>query len=199
MAPNKFIKFSVIAFIIGGLILLFGKGEWFPDFYNPKFMGVIGLFCAFLIILPRLIFKTTISETKEKALTFLQNILVISLLLNAAGALGLFQLYKVGFEYDKFLHFIIPVISVIAIAYFSYNWYGHTLRKSLILAAMLVFLGSFLWELYEFFGDWTFKTQMLGQYGKFVAKDTLWDLIMNFLGTICAVIVLLYKKAAWTN
>ncbi len=191
---NKFIKFSVIAFIAGSLILFFGKGNWFPDFYNPKFMGVIGLLCACLIILPRLVFKSAISEIKEKALTFLQNILAIILLLNAAGALGLFQLYKIGFEYDKFLHFIVPSLIVIALTYFNYHWYDiQKFGKSLILSTILVIVGGFAWELFEFLGDSILKTQMLGYYGKFISEDTFWDLIMNGLGSIAGIFISIVK------
>lgn len=111
------------------------------------------------------------------------------LLLNAAGALGLFQLYKVGFEYDKFLHFIIPAISVITITYFNCHWYGIKLSKAIILSVIIVVLIGFLWELFEVFGDWTFKTKMLGQYGKFVTKDTVWDLIINILGITSGAII----------
>ncbi len=196
MAQNKFVKFSVIIFVIGSLILLFGKGKWFPDFYNPQFMGIIGLISAILIVLPSLIFTPSTSSwqaPKQKALNLLQNVLVISLLLSAAGALGLFQLYKVGFEYDKILHFIIPSLFIIVITYFNYHWYGISFRKSLIIALILVTISGFLWELFELFGDKNFGTQMLGYYGEFVSEDTFWDLIMNTLGSIVGVIIAIMK------
>lgn len=197
MAQNKFVKFSIITFIIGGLILLFGKGEWFPEFYNPQFMGIMGLISAFLIVLPRLIFRQNqsyeVKPRKIEALDFIQNSLAIVLLLNAAGALGLFQLYKVGFEYDKLLHFIVPAVSVFALVYFSFYWYQVKFGKSLFLAIISVFLLGFVWELFELFGDRNFGTEMLGYYGEFVNKDTFWDLALNVLGIAAGAIVSIKK------
>ncbi len=192
---NKFIKFSVIIFIIGSLILLFGEREWFPDFYNPKFMGVIGLISVLVIAAPRFIFKNPKTSAEEqvrspkKSLDFLQNAIAVSSLLNAAGGLGLFQLYKIGFEFDKMNHFAVQAILVFAVSNFCYHWYQMKFKKSLILAAMLIFLGGFVWEFFEFLSDAILGTQTMGHYGKFIIKDTVWDLIMNILGIITGAII----------
>lgn len=176
-------------FILVGLILFFGNQEWFPDFYNPKFMAVIAFISAFLIVLPRLIFKTNNDFKKQQSLNFLQAGLIIILTLNGLGALGFFQLYKIGFGYDKLLHFITPFIFMIVFSHFGFQWYEWSLKKSVVSAAILVFMGGFVWELFEFLGDTIFGTQMLGQYGVSVLKDTIWDCIFNFFGIISGIIV----------
>ncbi|MDP3015232.1 MAG: hypothetical protein Q8N28_02360 [bacterium] len=185
---QKISKITAVVFIIAGLILIFGKQEWFPDFYRPQFMGVMAFISAFLIVLPNLIFKFPDDPLKQKTLIFFQNVLIITLLLNGLGELGFYQLYKIGFEYDKLLHFIVPFISVMALSSFGFNWYGWSFRKSIILSVVLVIIGGFLWEFFEFFGDRFFKTEMFGYYGKFIIKDTVWDLIMNFFGIVGGII-----------
>ncbi len=175
-------------FAIAGLILFFGKREWFPDFYNPKFMAVMAFLSSFLIFLPRLFFKTSDDAEKQKSLNFLQTGLVIILLLNGLGSLGFFQMYKIGFEYDKFLHFVVPFVSTTVIGRFGFQWYGWSFKKSVILAASIVLLGGFIWEFFEFFGDYFLKTQMLGYYGKFIVKDTVWDLIINAIGIASGIV-----------
>jgi hypothetical protein len=175
-------------FVIAGLILFFGNREWFPDFYNPKFMAVMAFLSSFLIFLPRLIFRTNGDFEKQRELNFLQTVLAAILLLNGLGSLGLFQLYKIGFEYDKLLHFVVPFISVITIGRFGFRRYGWNFKKSIVLAASIVFLGGLIWELFEYFGDYFFETQMLGYYGEFIVKDTVWDLIFNTLGIAVGVI-----------
>lgn len=198
-------KFIAAVFIIAGLILIFGKREWFPDFYRPQFMGIIALLSAFLIVLPSLIFsarggfafgeKPSPEElNKQKSLNLLQAVLVAGLALNSLGALGLFQLYKIGFEYDKLLHFVVPFLSVMAFSRFGLDWYGWSLKKSIILSTVLVILGGFFWEFFEFFGDRLFKTEMSGYYGKFIIKDTIWDLAMNFFGVIGGILSFIFIK-----
>ncbi|MEK7114551.1 MAG: hypothetical protein AAB832_00595, partial [Patescibacteria group bacterium] len=178
-------KFIAAVFIIAGLILIFGKREWFPEFYRPQFMGIIAFVSALLIILPRFIFKPSSEElNKQKSLNIFQAVLVAGLVLNSLGGLGLYQLYKIGLEYDKFLHFMVPFLFVMAFSRFGFDWYGWSFGKSIILAAVLVIFGGFFWELFEFFGDKLLKTEMSGYYGKFIIKDTVWDSAMNFFGVI---------------
>jgi len=191
---KKASKFIAAVFIIAGLILIFGKREWFPEFYRPQFMGIIAFVSAFLIVLPSLIFQFPDDSLKQKTLIFFQNVLVVGLALNSLGALGLFQLYKIGFEYDKLIHFIVPFLSVMAFSRFGINWYGWSFKKSIILSVVLVILGGFLWELFEFFGDRLFKTEMSGYYGKFIVKDTVWDLAMNLFGVIGGILSFVFIK-----
>ena len=188
-------KFIAAVFIIAGLILIFGKREWFPEFYRPQFMGIIAFVSALLIILPRFIFKPSSEElNKQKSLNLLQAVLVVGLALNSLGALGLFQLYKIGFEYDKLIHFVVPFLSVIAFSRFGLDWYGWSFGKSIILAAVLVIFGGFFWELFEFFGDKLLKTEMSGYYGKFIIKDTVWDSAMNFFGVVAGILNFIFIK-----
>ena len=188
-------KFIAAVFIIAGLILIFGKREWFPEFYRPQFMGIIAFVSALLIILPRFIFKPSSEElNKQKSLNIFQAVLVAGLVLNSLGALGLFQFYKIGFEYDKLIHFVVPFLSVIAFSRFGLDWYGWSFGKSIILAAVLVIFGGFFWELFEFFGDKLLKTEMSGYYGKFIIKDTVWDSAMNFFGVVAGILNFIFIK-----
>ena len=47
---NPFIVCVTTGFLIVGLILLFGKIEWFPDYYDVRYMGVASLIAAILIL-----------------------------------------------------------------------------------------------------------------------------------------------------
>ena len=61
---KNFARIVSALFIIGGLVLLFGKSDWFPDFYNPVFMGSMGFISAFLVVSPR-VFLEPKNEAEE--------------------------------------------------------------------------------------------------------------------------------------
>lgn len=199
MKRERFIQFAIAIYVIGGLILLFGNRDWFPDFYHPVSLGILSLLSPVLIFLPSLIFKTS-DPRKRHAVKKLQIVLAAGLLLNAAGGLGLYRLYLVGFQYDKLMHFAVPLMWTLGIAEFRHQWIGEKFAKSLRWAAVLVLLGGIAWELREALTDWLFATQSWGEYGKNALRDTLWDLTMNILGILTAVgIWFLRKKSVLTN
>ena len=183
---KKIAKIVSVLFIIGGSVLIFGKSDWFPEFYNPIFMGLMGFVSAFLVVSSRFFLKPK-NQQQEKVLDMIQTGIVFGLVFSALGALGLFQLYKVGIQYDKILHFLNSFI-LTAIVIRSYEgWHGFGFEKSLSFSVMIVFSGGVVWEMYEFLGDTLIGTQMLGHYGQLAARDTIWDMIMNWSGIILAV------------
>ena len=120
--------------------------------------------------------------------------MVAGLSFNALGALGLFQLYKFGFQYDKLLHFLNPFVFTIVLAKSYERWRKFSFKKSIILSIIIIFLAGAIWETFEFVGDALFETKMLRLYGEFVTEDTIWDLAMNFFGIITAVAGLIFCR-----
>lgn len=193
MPKEKFIRLAIISYIIAGLILIFGKIEWLPDFYNPRFMGAMSFISAFLIFLPRIFFRPLETE-KQKSLSRFQTTIAISLLINGAGGLGLFRLYEAGFEYDKLVHFLVPLILTASFARFHSQWYSVPVKKSLFLAVIIILLGGVLWEGWEIFADWLFNTRTLGYYGNNITQDTIIDIVMNGVGILAGGIFVIAKK-----
>jgi len=131
-------------------------------------MGYAALICAlFIAILPRRL---------KFPFAFI-------LSLNASGDLGLYELYRYGFEYDKVIHFISPLIVTIAF----------TKILGLRRAMLIVVAGVLSWELYEFLADTFLKTHLFGVYRHQVFKDTVTDLIMNALGITSAIFIFLLR------
>lgn len=194
MNVKKISKIIALVFVIGGFVLILGKRAWFPDFYNPIYNGAMAFVSAFLIVLPRLIFKSKDLE-QEKILNLIQASAFITLSLSALGGLGLFQLYKYGFQYDKLVHFVDSFIFTIVIINLFHQWHKMSFKKSIILSIIIVFLAGIAWELYEFLADVLFGTQTLGFYGQYIVEDTIWDIIINCLGIIAAVVGLsIFRK-----
>ncbi len=192
MTKEKILKFSIAGFLLAGLILILGRKSWFPDFYAPVLMAIFSWLSAFFIILPRFLFrsKQNDSEARKKSLVDFQITLAISLVLNGLGVLGLFQLYKVGFEYDKAIHFITGLIMSVSFARLLFFRYGFSFRKAVLLSASLMLIAGIGWEVFEFFSDLIFGTKTLGVYGMQIKKDTILDLIFDFAGVVAGALVL---------
>ncbi|MDP1629776.1 MAG: DUF2238 domain-containing protein, partial [bacterium] len=120
-----------------------------------------------------------------------QGSLTAGLSLNGLGALGL---YRAGFGYDKILHFFIPFLFTIVIAYFCRQWYKLTFKKSIILPMILIFLAGLLFELLECASDNLLNTKMMGYYGKSIVEDTVLDLIAGFFGIIGGALILIFFR-----
>lgn len=195
MEHRAFLRISGILLVIIGLILLLAPTAWFPNYYNPIFMGVVALASPFLIYLPKLILKK--STTKKRRLILeMRTVIAFSLLVNFAGELGLFQLYKFGFEYDKFSHFIVSMLFAFILGESLKEWENFSSRKVVGLVLLIVFGAGLFWELFEASSDYLFKTQEWGVYGRHVTLDTLKDIIFNTLGAIAGIVIFMIPKGS---
>lgn len=154
-------KFAIGFFLISSCVLLITPHSWWPEYYDVTYFGIAALVCAVAIWRVPAQLKTP---------------LAIILLLNASGDLGLYQLYKYGFEYDKLIHFVSPLIATLALA----RMWG--IKR----AAIVVIAFAITWELFEFFIDQYFKTRLFGVYHLFIWRDTAWDLIIDVGGVTMA-------------
>ncbi|MBI4691853.1 MAG: hypothetical protein HY773_00165 [Candidatus Terrybacteria bacterium] len=193
MNYKKFINFFLASMIAAGLALLFGKSDWFPSFYMPKFMGIASFASALLIILPKIIFRPA-DEKKKEALIKLQFYTAVALVLNGLGGLGFFQFYRYGLPYDKIVHFIVSLMATIGLTQFICAWWNWEFKKAITAVIILIMAGGVGWEGFEFLTDFVFKTKTFGIYGEYVNKDTIMDIILNVLGIIAGFIILLKRK-----
>lgn len=180
---SRIARIALILFGIGGIVLLLGDREWFPDFYHPRFMGVGSFVWAIIVYVPAVAFRSSSPNIKTAAQQ-LQSILAVLLLLSSAGSLGLWQLYRIGFEYDKIVHFLFPAASVYGGVGFLAALNGWPVRKSVNAAILIVLVCAVGWEFFEFFGDELFGTEMWGMYDQGVVRDTIVDLLANLFGIV---------------
>jgi hypothetical protein len=141
----------------------------------------MALVSAGMIVLSKYIFRSN-EKCKQDSILFVQLALAVSILLNLLGYVYLYQLYKKGFQYDKLLHFINPSYFVIALAYFLEVWQKLSIKKAALRAALIVIVGSVLWEVFEFLSDYFFHTTAFGINGQYVYFDTSFDLLFDYLG-----------------
>lgn len=173
--------------------MLIAPKQWFPDFYKPIFMGIISLLSPVLIYLPKFILKKSNPQKRELILN-MRSVIAFSLAVNIAGELGLFQLYKYGFEYDKFAHFLVPMLFAFILGESLKEWENFTPKKVVWLVFLIVFSSGLLWEIFEATADFLFKTQVWGAYGKNITWDTLADIAFNTLGALAGIVIFTIPK-----
>lgn len=198
IVKNTFLS-AEIGFIVCGfmLVILSCKPALWEIWQNPLFMGVIGIFSGFILMLPRFIYNNSWLKKiySIQLLYFIQLIILLGLFLNAIGALGLYLNLK---NYDIFTHFFDGVIFSFGL-YFIYLIYPHPekaflakeQKKALIFTIFIFFSFAVLWEIYEYFGDILFKTQMFGEPGEKI--DTEIDIIASTIGSITGIILARYN------
>lgn len=82
--------------------------------------------------------------------------------------------------FDDFVHFVVPILISIVIVRYLYFIKGYTKGISLVLASSISFGITGLWEIYEYWSDRIFLTQML----KGGVDDTMIDLSVGLLGIL---------------
>jgi hypothetical protein len=197
MVRSKFYRdvtnYSMVFLITAGLMFHFGEKSWWPNFYQPVFYSIIFPFCAFLIYLPKLIFKND-SENKRTKVVLLQFAIAVALMLNALGELYFYQLYKYGIQYDKIIHFSNSLLFVVISTFFIEAWFNLSYKKALGASVILVLASSILWEVFEFSSDLFFKTVQFGVYGQDKTTDTIFDIISDVSGVLFSSYFLLNYK-----
>lgn len=188
-----FIKFSFFTLGIAGLLLLMLPISIFPSFYDVRYMGwaaLVGAGIIFLIpSLLRVPANTPNAQKKNQAVDLLQGLLALIIMANALGDLGLYQLYKIGFEFDKVIHFIVPFIGVLILPLFFEGRFGIRPLYSVALAFLLSLPLGVGWEIFEYLADYFLETHIYGVYGADLARDTKLDLIFDAAGSTLAVLI----------
>lgn len=181
------VKISLIALALAGIILLLSPISWFPTFYDVRYMGISSLVGAFAIyFFPkglRVESKTPGAEQKNQAVDLLQILLTSIILINALGDLGLYQLYKLGIEFDKILHFFIPFSILLFFPIFLQKRFEIQKTKALALTLCITIFSGIGWEIFEYICDALFQTHIYGVYGMNLNIDTKFDLLFGAFGS----------------
>src|SRR3989339_183428 len=195
---RKFVKFSIIFLLASGIFLLISPIRWFPEFYDVRYMGIAAFICAAAIFFLPKIFLVPAgapgAEKKNKSADLFQVGLSLAIINNALGDMGLYQLYKVGFEYDKFIHLTTSFLAILIIATVLEGRFEVRVFYSILVALIIVVFAGLFWELFEYLSDTVLKTHIYGVYGVNINSDTQFDILSNVVGSLAGVLVLFFKK-----
>ncbi len=192
-----FIRISVIALLFTGFALLLFPDDWFPSFYDVRYMGLAAIGgTAAVIILPRILNTltgATDDKNKKQAINLFQFLLTVAMASNALGDLGSYQLYKIGFQYDKLIHFSNSLLGVFIGAVVLYKLFEIRLPHAIAIAFIAVIVCGIGWEVFERLSDFLFKTHIAGVYASDVSNDTKFDLLFDAIGAMSGVTFLIFK------
>lgn len=185
---KKFVNILLLLIFSAGVIFLLAPEQWFPSFYDVRYMGWAALAGATLVFLsPRLLRvpeKAVNAEQKNHAAEMFQVLLLYVVVSNALGDLGLYELYRFGFQFDKVLHFLTPLVSVYFLSRIVQERFSLSSLRARLWALVLIFLSSFSWELYEYLADIFLQTHLYGVYGSDIYHDTTLDLFFGVSGAV---------------
>ena len=194
---KSFALFSSVGLFFAGCILLVLPVGVFPSFYDVRYMGIAGVVGALaIILLPKTLRVPTNSpraKEKNEAADLFRFLIAILLVSNAVGDLGLYQLYKYGFEFDKLIHATSSLITAAFLPIIFYKRFGIGLLSGLIMSFCIVVMLGVFWELYEYAVDLFFGTRIFGVYHLDINTDTKRDIIFNTLGALVGVMIAWFK------
>lgn len=188
-----FITISIIALLFAGLILASFPVSWFPHFYDVRYMGLAAIgSAAAIIILPRVFNALTDAadaKNKKQVINLFQFLLTVSIMSNALGDLGFYQLYKIGFQYDKLVHFSTSLLGVFIGAIILHKLFEIHLSYAVVFAFIAVIACGIGWEVFERISDFLFKTHIAGVYASDISNDTKFDLLSGAIGAVSGAIL----------
>ena len=190
---HRLVQIIVPLLLVSGVALLILPERLFPSFYDVRYMGFAGLVYAALILgLPALIrVKSSAPRAHEKnrAADLTQLGLLITFIGNAAGDLGLYQLYRYGFEFDKLVHFLTPLIAATLLPIILRQRFHIRWQAAFMYSFILIILLGIAWELFEFGADKIFQTRIYGINGSDINNDTRFDLTLDIIGSLCGILI----------
>ena len=187
---------SICILLCVGVVLLVLPVSWFPSFYDVRYMGIASFVDAAIILLVPIFLRVAPddpdAERKNKGVDLLQFLLTVILINNALRDLGLYQLYKWGFQYDKVIHFGNSFLCTLYIPRILQSRFGMLKNYTVGMAFTVVVLFGIFWEVYEFTMDAMLGTHLYGVYGMFDTSDTVFDLLFNTIGVLSGISASLY-------
>lgn len=190
MRQRQFHLFTSILFFLVGVGTFLVPRNWLPGtISHPAFYGFLLVISAVLVYAPPFIIKNKQTERKQRLVRNMQSAIAFSLILNNAGEFGLYKLYQDGFQYDKFCHFLVPMLLAFLLAESLRAWEHLSFKKIAWITMAIVMASGIAWELFEYGSDLFFHTQEWGVYGHDVIADTAGDVFCDILGGVAGIVV----------
>lgn len=146
------------------------------------------VYIPFLIILYRFLLKKAVSKENRYSILIL---LLFPIILDALGEiLGWYYLDRIilDIQYDDILHFLSPIFLTISLSILFNSLLKIKTFTNILTLTSLSFLIC-IWEIYEYWNDYFFKTTMSPNL-----HDTILDMTLGIIGGVFAILFLKVNK-----
>lgn len=189
-----FTGLAAIFFVLASLVLWALPGKLVPGFYDRYYMIIANLLSVGIIYgLPRLFAvpqDAPDAPTKNQVVDYFQLFLTAIIMGDALGNYGLYELYKVGFEFDKLLHFAVTFSSLLILPRLVEARFSMRPRRAMLLIFFIIISCGVLWEVYEFLADFILGTHLFGVFHSGdISQDTKMDLLCDVGGSTLGLMV----------
>ncbi len=182
---------SLIVSILTVLIEFFTTGR------NVIFISY-GIVVPFFIFLPRIFLKFDVKIRKTVKFEWAKKIEFLTFFIIIFNAPASLILHDLGFQYDRFLHFVVPFLSSIIFSLLLIpvmKIKGKEIKKGrfLLYIFAVLFIGLFLWEALQYNIDQIFHTKLFFDVKQEIKVDFLEDIFFGICGLFAAIIYLNYS------
>ena len=184
------------------LALVWGAG--LIELFTPARMSVLVPYVfifPILILVPRLILVIDKKFKEVVSSEWLKQVEVFIFLILAFNVPGSLVFHDLGFQYDRFLHFVVAFLALLT---FSLLWLPVMKvnkekiekKKILIILFLVLFFSLFLWEMAQFSIDYFFNTKLFFDSQQSMILDFSEDILFGILGLIFGII---YINKKWNS
>ena len=185
------------------LIILIMIIAIFEIFENNYYLAVVWLIITpILLFLPRNLYKIKLINNNYNAnLLFLTELFSLIFLID--GVSGTLFLYKLGIDYDSFVHFSnFLLITILVALFYTLLFNKYNLKVNNKKVAIFSFLSTFivgvlLWEPFQKLNDILFGTQLFHDFAQDTKLDTLLDISFGTVGVLVASFLIYKHWDSW--
>jgi len=156
-----------------------------------------GFVILLLILLPRFFYYFDKNIRKTVKIEWVKKIERFSFFIVILNAPASLILHKLGFQYDRFLHFSVAFFSLIIflllwLPVMKINGEEIKKRKLLIYLFLILFISLFLWEILQYNIDQIFGTKLFFDTEQEIKVDFWEDILFGTSGLIVALFYINY-------
>lgn len=194
---KRYVLVGVGLLSLSGIIVLVLPKQIFPSFYDVRYMGLSAIVGASVILfLPKFLRvspQKTNAKQKNHGAELFQLFLFIAVVSNAVGDLGLYELYRFGFQFDKLIHFTTTLLAVYVLSQVLEERFALAFARARIYTCCIV-VGSIVgWEFYEYIVDQLWFTHLYGVFGSDTFKDTKLDITFGLVGLVIGLLLSTFR------
>ncbi|GMQ95160.1 MAG: hypothetical protein BMS9Abin13_272 [Patescibacteria group bacterium] len=184
---------SIFISISTAVVELFTAGEATVVFYSYAFVVPL------IILIPhaaRAVNRELQERTTERWLLWMDRIVFGIVAINIPGSI---YLHDAGIQYDRFVHFggaflLFFMLVLLYLSFYGEKTGGKKQRiTALVLSFFLLFVGLFLWEVYQYTVDQIFGTQLFFDVAQSIQVDFWEDIFFGLLGISTALFYTSYS------